>query len=120
MMWIKTLLSGAKQYLFIGLGLLVSGLLIAVKILTAQNSNLRKKVEVADAKIKHVKVVVVAGCGTTVIGYDGPCPLRPALEPIPVEMQVEIAPHALEIIAENQLKLKRHIKDLEALSGCVK
>jgi CRISPR/Cas system-associated endonuclease Cas3-HD len=57
MMWIKTLLSGAKQYLFIGLGLLVSGLLIAVKILTAQNSNLRKKVEVADAKIKHVKVV---------------------------------------------------------------
>jgi hypothetical protein len=31
MMWIKTLLSGAKQYLFIGLGLLVSGLLIAVK-----------------------------------------------------------------------------------------
>ena len=56
-MWIKTLLSGTKQYLFIGLGLLVSGLLIAVKVLTGQNSKLRKKVEVADAKIKHVKVV---------------------------------------------------------------
>ena len=57
MTWILKALSGVKQYLFIGLGLLVSGLLIAVKLLTAQNSNLRKKVEVADAKIKHAKVV---------------------------------------------------------------
>lgn len=66
-----------------------------------------------------ILAAIVAGCGTTVIGYDGPCPPRPVLEPIPVEMQVEIAPHALAIMAENQLKLKRHIKDLEVLSGCV-
>jgi hypothetical protein len=59
------------------------------------------------------------GCGTTtIVGYDGPCPSRPELEPISVELQIEIAPHTLMIIAENQLKLKKHIKDLEALSGC--
>jgi len=65
-------------------------------------------------------LLTLSACSTTVIGYDGPCPPRPVLEPIPVELQVEIAPHTLEIIAENQLVLKRHIKDLEVLSGCVK
>ena len=65
-----------------------------------------------------ILAAIVAGCGTTVIGYDGPCPPRPILEPIPVELQLEIAPHTLAIIAENQLALKRHIKDLEVLSGC--
>ena len=62
----------------------------------------------------------IFGCTTTFVGYDGPCPNRPLLEPIPVELQIEIPPHTLSIIAENQLKLKQHIKDLEALSGCVK
>ena len=60
----------------------------------------------------------IVGCFTTLVGYDGPCPVRPILEPIPVELQAEIAPHTLQIIAENQLTLKKHIKDLEALSGC--
>ena len=63
---------------------------------------------------------MLASCSTTIIGYDGPCPLRPELEPIPVELQIEVAPHTLKIVATNQLKLKKHIKDLEALSGCVK
>jgi len=63
--------------------------------------------------------LLLVGCGTTtVIGYDGPCPLRPQLEPITVEQQIEISPHVIRIIADNQLKLKRHIKDLETLSGC--
>lgn len=62
--------------------------------------------------------LLLSGCTTTIVGYDGPCPLRPELQPIPVELQMEIAPHTLAIIADNQLKLKRHIKDLEALSGC--
>jgi hypothetical protein len=56
-MWIKTLLGSIKAYGYIGLGLLVSGLLIAVRILTGQNSRLRQKVEMADAKIHHAKVV---------------------------------------------------------------
>ena len=63
-------------------------------------------------------LVFLSGCSTTIVGYDGPCPLRPELEPIPVELQIEVSPHTLQIIAENQLRLKQHIKDLEALSGC--
>ena len=55
-MWIR-LLGSIKAYWYIGLGLLVSGLLIAVRILTGQNSRLRQKVEMADAKIHHAKVV---------------------------------------------------------------
>ena len=65
-----------------------------------------------------IVLLFATGCSTTTVGYDGPCPLRPELQPIPVELQVEIAPHTLAIIAENQLKLKKHIKDLEALSNC--
>lgn len=66
-----------------------------------------------------ISFLMMAGCcTTTTVAYDGPCPLRPELEPIPVELQMEIAPHTLIIIAQNQLKLKRHIKNLEALSGC--
>ena len=66
-----------------------------------------------------VSTILLVGCGTTtVIGFDGPCPLRPQLEPITVEQQIEISPQVIRIIADNQLKLKRHIKDLETLSGC--
>ena len=49
--------AGIKAKLFIGLGLLVSGLLIAVKILTGQNSQLRRKVETTQARVHHAKVV---------------------------------------------------------------
>ena len=66
-------------------------------------------------------LLLLASCGTTtVIGFDGPCPLRPQLEPISVEQQIEIDPQVIRIIADNQLLLKRHIKDLETLSGCTK
>jgi len=65
-----------------------------------------------------IALTILSGCSTTIIGYDGPCPLRPELEPIPVELQIEVAPHTLKIVNTNQLKLKKHIKDLEALSGC--
>ena len=51
------MISTLKTYLYIGLGLLVSGLLIAVKVLTGSNSRLRREVETADAKIHHAKVV---------------------------------------------------------------
>ena len=63
-------------------------------------------------------IILLSSCSTTQIGYDGPCPLRPELQPLSVELQAEIAPHSLMIIAQNQLKLKKHIKDLETLSGC--
>ena len=47
-----------KQYFYFGIGLLVTGLLIAVRVLTKQNSRLRRKVETADAKVHHAKVVI--------------------------------------------------------------
>lgn len=49
-----------KAYWYIALGLLVSGLAVAVKILTGQNSRLRRQVETTDAKIKHAKAVIKA------------------------------------------------------------
>ena len=61
----------------------------------------------------------MVGCTTTIVRpYDGPCPLRPELEPISVEMQIEMQPKTVLIVAQNQLKLKQHIIDLEDLSGC--
>ena len=46
-----------KHYLYIGAGLLVAGLIFAVKILTTKNSQLRTKVEIVEAKVHHGKVV---------------------------------------------------------------
>ena len=46
-----------KHYLYIGAGLLVAGLIFAVKILTTKNSRLRTKVEIVEAKVHHGKVV---------------------------------------------------------------
>ena len=57
MIWITKVLSGVKANLFFVLGLVVSGLLIAVKVLTGQNSRLRQKAETAEARIHHAKVV---------------------------------------------------------------
>ena len=67
-----------------------------------------------------VVLLYLSGCTTTLVGYEGPCPLRPELQPIPVELQIEMAPHTLKIIADNQQALKQHIIDLEDLSGCSK
>jgi predicted Holliday junction resolvase-like endonuclease len=50
--------SKIKVYLYTGLGLLVSALLVAVKILTGQNSRLRREVETADARIRHTNAVM--------------------------------------------------------------
>ena len=57
MIWITKVLGGIKANLFFVLGLVVSALLIAVRILTGQNSRLRRKVETADARIHHAKIV---------------------------------------------------------------
>ena len=56
MTWILKILGGIKANLFFVLGSVVSVLLIAVKVLTGQNSRLRRKVETADARIHHAKV----------------------------------------------------------------
>ncbi len=51
------ILSKIKVYALASLGLLVTGLLIAVKILSGRNSRLRREVETAEAKVHHAKVV---------------------------------------------------------------
>jgi len=51
------MLNMIKRYWLIGLSALVGVLMIAVKILTGQNSRLRTKVERAEATIHHAKVV---------------------------------------------------------------
>ena len=55
----------------------------------------------------------LAGCCTApdvAIGL----PPRPQLEPLEAELQAEIPPHTLRIIAENDLALKAYAKRLEA------
>jgi type VI protein secretion system component VasK len=51
------LLGSIKAYWSIGVGLLVAGLVFATKILLAKNSKITKKLETAEAKIQHSKVV---------------------------------------------------------------
>lgn len=68
--------------------------------------------------VRLIPLLILAGCTTTQVGYDGPCPLRPELQPIPAELQADIPPHTLAILVDNQLRLKQHIVDLENLSGC--
>ena len=46
-----------KAYLYSALGLLVAGLLFAVRILAGRNSRLTRKVELAEARVDHVKKV---------------------------------------------------------------
>ena len=61
------------------------------------------------------------GCANPiVVGYDGVCPNRPDLIPLPVDLQIQMPPGAVWIVAQNQLKLKQHIIDLEDLAGCEK
>ncbi len=50
------MISQIKGYLYIGLGLLVTGLMIAVKVLTGKNSRLTRELETAEAKVHHAKV----------------------------------------------------------------
>ena len=95
----------------------------------------RLNIEMNIPKIKHtipilgntsrypallVILSILAGCASpkTFVAYDGPCPLRPHLEPITAEQQQNIDPDVLSVISDNQLKLKQHIKLLEAVSGC--
>ena len=49
--------STIKRYWFIGLGLLVTGLMATVKILAGRNSRLRRKAEMAEARVAHARIV---------------------------------------------------------------
>lgn len=60
------MIASLKQYLYIGLGLLVTGLLVTVKILAGRNSRLSTKLERSQAKIHHAKVVEQKKVETTI------------------------------------------------------
>ena len=57
-------------------------------------------------------------CATVTVEPDLPCPTRPELLPIPVDLQIQMPPDAVWIVAENQLALKAYAKKLEARAGC--
>ena len=57
-MGFNMILGRLKTYAIIAGGALLSALLIAVKVLTAQNSRLRRKAETAEARVHHAKVVL--------------------------------------------------------------
>ena len=98
-----------------------------------------------------IVLLYLSGCANPVfVGYDGPCPLRPELQPITVEVQegtedailslindntppeieaqirqvaeLEVAEQKelLLVSATNLVAAKQHIIDLEDLSGCEK
>lgn len=49
--------SKIKIYLWVALGFMVTGLMIAVRVLSGRNSRLSRELETKDAKIHHAKVV---------------------------------------------------------------
>ena len=59
----------------------------------------------------------MVGCGTTVVS-DAPCPSRPELTPISVELQLQMPKDAVLIATENQLALIEYAKKLELRAGC--
>lgn len=53
-------MSTIKMWLYSAIGLLLAGLGIAVKVLTVRNSQLKRKVETAEARVQHSKAVLRA------------------------------------------------------------
>jgi len=60
----------------------------------------------------------MTACGTTQTTPDLPCPLRPEIVPIAPEMQAEVPPYVLEIVAENYIRFVQYAKQLEVRAGC--
>lgn len=65
-----------------------------------------------------ILTLFLAGCCTTTVEPDFPCPTRPELMPLPVDLQIQMPPDAVWIVAENQLALKAHILKLEERANC--
>jgi hypothetical protein len=60
MTWLTKIITPIKAYLYIGLSLLVSGLMVAVKILSGSNRRLKKAKKQAEARADHAKKVMEA------------------------------------------------------------
>ena len=52
--------SQIKVYAYAFVGVLLAGLGVAVKVLTARNSNLSRKVKTGEARIQHAKALILS------------------------------------------------------------
>ena len=63
-------------------------------------------------------ILIVGSCARFTVQPELPCPDRPELMPLPVDLQLQMPIDAIWIVAENQLILKSHILRLESRLGC--
>ena len=63
-------------------------------------------------------LLLLSGCCSYAVKNDAPCPERPELIPVPVDLQIQMPPDAVWIVAENQLAMKEYAKKLEVRAGC--
>ena len=61
--------------------------------------------------------MIGSGCQTTPI-EPLPCPPRPILESISIELQSQTPTEVLDIATTNQIRLKAYAKKLEARARC--
>ena len=63
-------------------------------------------------------ILTVGSCARFTVQPELPCPERPELMALPVDLQLQMPIDAIWIVAENQLALKSHIQKLESRLGC--
>ena len=63
-------------------------------------------------------ILTAGSCTRFVVQPELPCPDRPELMPLPVDLQLQMPIDAIWIVAENQLAMKSHIQRLESRLGC--
>jgi len=63
-------------------------------------------------------ILISGSCTVTRVGDDLPCPNRPNLMAIPVDLQIQMPAEAVWITAENLLAMQAYAKKLEARLGC--
>jgi hypothetical protein len=61
---------------------------------------------------------MTAGCTTTKVGSDLPCPSKPVLLGFTIEEIGTMTPVIAEKIATNQINLKAYSEKLEVRAGC--
>jgi hypothetical protein len=59
-------------------------------------------------------ILTTGSCSIVRVQPVVPCPDVPELLPLPTDLQIRIPPDAVWIMAQNQLALKAHIKELRA------
>ena len=68
--------------------------------------------------VRIALLLLLAGCATTEVQTNLPCPLFPELQPISIEQQLEMDPVVLLIVIDNQLAMKETIKQLRFRLRC--